>query len=159
MKPNPGFTLIEVMVVLAIIAILATVAVPNYLSWRESGKLTGAVENLKSDLNMARLSAVRESMTTTVEFRAERYVIWLDDNGNGDFDTGENAVRSRVLPRGIAIDLAATTFAAGGSAMNPQTRFNTRGLPDAGFTGTVFLISNSETRSIAMNRLGRLITQ
>jgi prepilin-type N-terminal cleavage/methylation domain-containing protein len=159
MKLNDGFTFVELMIVIAIFAILCTIAIPNFIYWRESTKLQGAVENLKSDLNIAKLSAVRESMLTTVDFRSDRYVIWLDTDGDGDFDANEISVRSRELPNGITIDLAATTFGAGGSALNPQARFNSRGLPDAGFTGTVFFNSSDETRSVGMNRLGRMITQ
>jgi general secretion pathway protein G len=42
-----GFTLLEIMIVMAIIGVLATIAVPSYLNQREKAKITVAISEIK----------------------------------------------------------------------------------------------------------------
>ena len=42
-----GFTLIELMIVIAVIGILAAIAIPNFIRYREKSKLAGVVTHLK----------------------------------------------------------------------------------------------------------------
>lgn len=46
-KRNQGFTLVEIMIVVAIIAILAAVAIPNFVKYRRNSQAAACVSNLK----------------------------------------------------------------------------------------------------------------
>ena len=47
MKLKKGFTLVEIMIMVAIIAILAAVAIPNFLKYRADARTQTCVSNLK----------------------------------------------------------------------------------------------------------------
>ena len=46
-RRNQGFTLVEIMIVVAIIAILAAVAIPNFVKYRRNSQAAACVSNLK----------------------------------------------------------------------------------------------------------------
>ena len=46
-KMKKGFTLVEIMIVVAIIAILAAVAIPNFIKYRKTAQMNACISNLK----------------------------------------------------------------------------------------------------------------
>ena len=46
-RMNKGFTLVEIMIVVAIIAILAAVAIPNFVKYRKTAQMNACISNLK----------------------------------------------------------------------------------------------------------------
>ena len=58
-RMKKGFTLVEIMIVVAIIAILAAVAIPNFLKYRADARTQACVSNMKQ------LQTAAESWRTT----------------------------------------------------------------------------------------------
>ncbi len=61
-----GFTLIELMVVIVLLAILATIAAPNLAALLEGRRLVGAAEAVLAEFQFARSEAIKQSMDTFV---------------------------------------------------------------------------------------------
>ena len=157
MQKNSGFTIFELLTVIAIIGILTAIAVPNMIGWRSGANFRGTVQNLKGDLNSAKMMAVRENGFVVVNFFANRYEVFVDNGAganaqNWTRDADERRLVSRTLPAGVTIDLGATDFTG------DRTRFNRRGLPTN--LGTLVVVaSDGDQRQIQLNRLGRINIQ
>jgi prepilin-type N-terminal cleavage/methylation domain-containing protein len=62
-----GFTLVEVMIVCVIVAIISMMAVPAYLRWYDRYQLRMAVNEVTSNLNLARTVALSRNTTVNVQ--------------------------------------------------------------------------------------------
>ena len=140
-----GLTLMEILVVIFLIAITSTFAVPGIMKWREAGKLRGAAENLKGDLELAKLRAIQENGAVAVQFSAAGYPIFIDidKNDSPDPPASDSVLKSITLPPGVKIDTANTSF--GGSLV---TNFSGRGTAR---NGTCTMVSKGNKKAITVS--------
>jgi type IV fimbrial biogenesis protein FimT len=61
-----GFSMLELVVVMAIIGTLVAVAIPNFIDWSRKHQLKDSVSDLAGNLNLARMAAIHQNATVTV---------------------------------------------------------------------------------------------
>jgi len=76
LRKNKGFTLIELMVVVAIIGIAATVAYPSLMESVERRKIISAAELLSADLKWAKTESIRTNQTISIDFTSGASGTW-----------------------------------------------------------------------------------
>lgn len=95
-----GFTLIEVMVTVAVLAILAAVALPAMAGLINNNRLASQANDLVADIHLARSEAVRRNRIITL-CRTTDGSTCAAANGRWNqwlvFDAGETAAADRVL--------------------------------------------------------------
>jgi len=152
MRKSPGFTTYELMVTIAIMAVIAAITMPPYLKWFRSSRLRSAVSNVTVDLEMAKTEAIRENDFVVIEFFPRRYLVFVDSDNDWD-SIGENVLLNRDLPPSVSIDTASLNL----PVVNHKVRFNSRGLPDQIFTPqTIKIIQASNEKQLTINRLGNI---
>ena len=168
---NLGFTTIELLVTVGIMATVAAISVPIFKNFSPSYNSKLAVRDVVSQMQLTRVHAIKNRVTTVVAFypkdyaladQANSYLIYEDDNDNWIRDAGENLLVARTyMP--AQVNLQSATFTANGSGEPTQTTscgFDSQGV--AARTGAVYVIGdvklqndNGQERTITFNASGK----
>jgi type IV fimbrial biogenesis protein FimT len=114
---SQGFTFIEVMVVITVMAIMASLAAPSFMGLLASNAVSSAGNAFIADARFARGEAQRRGKSITmcrsnapqvaaptcssgdgaaVGGWMEGWIVFLDNDGDGDFDAADNDIVLRV---------------------------------------------------------------
>jgi type IV fimbrial biogenesis protein FimT len=151
-----GFTLLEMMVSIAVMAIIATTVVPSYNSMKEKHKIRGAVETISSDLQLARSEAIKTNQNVSLSFSGNGTANWC--YGISDTSGCDCNVANACLVDGNTIRVGSSNEF---SNINLTTSFAGQTAtfdPDRGTTnsGTTSLTANGKTANIFVSAIGRI---
>jgi type IV fimbrial biogenesis protein FimT len=107
MKPTRGFTLIELMVTLAVATILITVAIPGFRTIIQNNRVAAQSNDLLTALTLARSEALKRGVQVSVCSSDDQtdcdaapgtdwvngWIVFVDDNADGNKDGGELLIR------------------------------------------------------------------
>jgi len=142
-----GFSLIEMLVVMAIIGVLLSIAIPSWNRYRQNADLKSAARGIAGDFFNMKQRAVAEQTRYRITFDLANHRYQLINGATG------NVIQTRnIADFGTGIELTHANFEG-----NTTIDFLTRGTSD---WGSVSLKNNlNSTATITVNSVGRTHVQ
>lgn len=140
--------MVELMIVLAVMGVMASFGVPQFLSWRAGFNLKSDARDLLSHFQKAKLEAVKRRTDCVVEFDqaidgvAYDYVVYVDDGATqSQYDDGEEIISNVIFHEDVKFDTSIDTGGGDGITFGANdTLFEPNGLPND--NGTVHLVND-----------------
>ncbi|MCX4187241.1 GspH/FimT family pseudopilin [Methylophaga sp. OBS4] len=76
-----GFTLIELMVIIAVLGVITALALPSFKSILDGRRLQGATDNFYAMLQYARSEAIKQNQSVQFQFDTNAWCFGVDDEG------------------------------------------------------------------------------
>jgi prepilin-type N-terminal cleavage/methylation domain-containing protein len=117
-----GFTLIEVMVALAIVTVAVTLAFPNFTRWHVQTQLRQATSEIATQLTLARMAAMNRNRSVDVTVQTSGGAVHLSAVAS----TGVTVMNDKTLASAVASVVGSPVIVS----------FSSMGLRTSGGTGT-----------------------
>lgn len=165
-----GFTLVELMVTLAVVVVLLRICVPGFVSIQRNSELTSAANGLLASINAARTEAMKRNLRAAVVPAdggswARGWIVYVDIDGSDGFSAAKDLVVSTQPALASYFSMSGNNTASGRS---PYILFNGSGYPvtkDSAPTSLSVAItrndlagdpSREQTRRIVLSKTGRV---
>jgi type IV fimbrial biogenesis protein FimT len=172
MKRQAGFSMTELMIVMAIVAILLGIGVPSYRYITNSYRMSAEVNGLLGDLQYARAEAIREGQTVTVCVSTNRttctggpawaggWIVFSDLNASAQVDPGDTVLRVQSALTGRVPDTFNANPAISAITYNREGFATTAaGFPNTTLTLQESTLNNGWTRCLLITPVGLASTQ
>ena len=148
-----GFSLLQLLIAMAVIVIVTSMALMSTSTARNSLSLTNAARELASYLERARIDAITRQGTTSLQIiSSTSYSVDIDADGSGTADT-------RVITMPPDVTMSATNPATGAAVTLPTTiTFDKRGRTTTQTKVTLSLAGSSQPASVMMTGSGDITT-
>jgi type IV fimbrial biogenesis protein FimT len=108
-----GLTLVELLVTIAVIGVLATLAIPSYTAWIQNSRIRTAAESIQTGIQMARAEAVSRNASVQLDFRGTNsaWTVCASPVAPGACPNPDDAttIQSRAASEGSSADINIVT--------------------------------------------------
>ncbi len=155
-RQNSGFTLIELMVTIAVLAILLGIAIPSFQGTLDKRRIIGAAEQIYADLQYARSEAIKRNATVRVSFQTgTNWCYGITTLASCNCHTADNCQLDGVNKVVVGADFRNVTLSTGGVtttvAFTPQ-----RGTANALTASLLRSTSPALSVGVIVSSLGRV---